>query len=58
MKVTYLNAISDALKEEMRRDEKMVIYGEDVAQFGNIFGVTATLPLLRRQSSAAPLARL
>ena len=40
MKVTYLNAISDALKEEMRRDEKMVIYGEDVAQFGNIFGVT------------------
>ena len=40
MKVTYGKAISDALKEEMRRDSKMVIYGEDVAQFGNIFGLT------------------
>lgn len=40
MKVTYGKAISDALKEEMRRDSKVVIYGEDVAQFGNIFGLT------------------
>lgn len=40
MKVTYAKAIGDALKEEMRRDPKVVVYGEDVAQFGNIFGVT------------------
>lgn len=40
MKVTYAKAIGDALKEEMRRDEKVLIYGEDVAQFGNIFGIT------------------
>ena len=40
MKVTYSQAISDALKEEMRRDERMFIYGEDVAEFGNIFGIT------------------
>lgn len=40
MKVTYARAIGDALKEEMRRDEKVIVYGEDVAEFGNIFGVT------------------
>lgn len=40
MKVTYGKAISDALNEEMRRDENVLIYGEDVAQFGNIFGLT------------------
>ena len=28
MKVTYANAIGDALKEEMRRDGKVLIYGE------------------------------
>lgn len=40
MKVTYGKAITDALNEEMRRDPKMVIFGEDVAEFGNIFGLT------------------
>lgn len=40
MIVTYGKAIGDALKEEMRRDKKMLIYGEDVAEFGNIFGLT------------------
>lgn len=39
MKVTYAKAIGDALKEEMRRDAKMVVFGEDVAEFGNIFGI-------------------
>lgn len=40
MQVTYAKAVGDALKEEMRRDPKVLIYGEDVAKFGNIFGVT------------------
>lgn len=40
MNVTYAKAIGDALKEEMRRDNKILLYGEDVAQFGNIFGIT------------------
>ena len=40
MQMTYLQAIGDALKEEMRRDDKILIFGEDVAEFGNIFGVT------------------
>lgn len=40
MNVTYSKAIGDALKEEMRRDGKVLLYGEDVAQFGNIFGIT------------------
>lgn len=39
MKVTYAKAIGDALKEEMRRDNKVVVFGEDVAEFGNIFGI-------------------
>ncbi len=40
MKVTYAKAIGDALKEEMRRDEKIIMIGEDIGEFGNIFGVT------------------
>lgn len=40
MKVTYGKAISEALCEEMRRDSKIILYGEDVAEFGNIFGLT------------------
>ena len=43
MKVPYVKAINDALKEEMRRDGKIVVYGEDVAEFGGIFGETRGL---------------
>ncbi|MDD5922158.1 MAG: alpha-ketoacid dehydrogenase subunit beta [Eubacteriales bacterium] len=43
MKVTYGKAITAALQEEMRRDDKVMIWGEDVAQFGNIFGLTRGL---------------
>lgn len=39
MKVTYAKAIGDALKEEMRRDNGVIVFGEDVAEFGNIFGI-------------------
>ncbi len=40
MLVTYGQAIGDAMKEEMRNDENVIVYGEDVAQMGNIFGIT------------------
>ena len=40
MQQTYLQAVAAALQEEMRRDDKILIFGEDVAEFGNIFGVT------------------
>jgi len=40
MQVTFSQAIGDAIKEEMRKDEDIIIYGEDVAEQGGIFGVT------------------
>ena len=40
MLVTYGQAIGDAIREEMRKDENVILYGEDVAQMGNICGIT------------------
>jgi 2-oxoisovalerate dehydrogenase E1 component beta subunit len=37
---TYLQAISDGLREEMRRDERVLMMGEDVGAFGGAFKVT------------------
>jgi pyruvate/2-oxoglutarate/acetoin dehydrogenase E1 component len=38
--MTYLEAISDALREEMRRDETVFCLGEDIGGFGGAFKVT------------------
>lgn len=38
--MTYLGAISDGLREEMRRDERVLVMGEDVGAFGGAFKVT------------------
>ena len=38
--MTYLEAISDALREEMRRDETVICWGEDIGAFGGAFKVT------------------
>jgi 2-oxoisovalerate dehydrogenase E1 component beta subunit len=38
--MTYLQAISDALREEMRADERVFVMGEDVGVFGGAFKVT------------------
>jgi len=38
--ITYLEAIREALAEEMRRDQKVFVLGEDVGPYGGAFGVT------------------
>jgi pyruvate/2-oxoglutarate/acetoin dehydrogenase E1 component len=38
--LTYLDAISDGLRSEMRRDETVICIGEDIAAFGGAFKVT------------------
>ena len=36
--MTYLQAISDGLREEMRADERVFVFGEDVGgKYGNAF---------------------
>jgi 2-oxoisovalerate dehydrogenase E1 component beta subunit len=40
MVVTYLQAISDALRDEMRRDRDVILLGEDIATFGGAFKIT------------------
>jgi pyruvate dehydrogenase E1 component beta subunit len=41
--ITYAQAINEAIAEEMRRDRSVILYGEDVANFGGIFRLTAGL---------------
>jgi len=41
--LTYLEAIREALLEEMRRDPKVFVLGEDVGSYGGAFGVTQGL---------------
>ena len=43
MKMTYREAIRLALKEEMKRDERVFIIGEDVGKFGGAMAVTKGL---------------
>ncbi len=43
MEQTYLKAINQALHEEMRRDENVLVIGEDVAELGGAFKVTEGL---------------
>jgi pyruvate/2-oxoglutarate/acetoin dehydrogenase E1 component len=39
--ITYLDAISQAIREEMRRDEAVFLLGEDVGAYGGAFKVSA-----------------
>src|SRR5688572_11077782 len=41
--ISYLEAIREALFEEMRRDPKVFVLGEDVGAYGGAFGATAGL---------------
>jgi pyruvate/2-oxoglutarate/acetoin dehydrogenase E1 component len=38
--MTYLQAISDGMREEMRADERVFVMGEDIGTFGGAFKVT------------------
>ena len=38
--ITFKQAVADALAEEMRRDEKVFMMGEDMGVYGGCFGVT------------------
>ena len=41
--LTMSEALNEALHEEMRRDEKVLVIGEDIAGMGGLFQVTAGL---------------
>ena len=41
--ITVKQAIADALREELRRDEKVFLIGEDIGLYGGGFGVTSGL---------------
>jgi len=41
--ITYRQALNEALDEEMARDEKVFLMGEDIAIYGGAYGVTAGL---------------
>jgi 2-oxoisovalerate dehydrogenase E1 component beta subunit len=43
MELTYLEAISDALRLALREDDRVLLLGEDVGAFGGAFKVTAGL---------------
>src|SRR5512135_1343468 len=40
---TFIQAINEAMREEMRRDESVFIIGEDVGRYGGLFRVTRNL---------------
>ena len=41
--LTFVQAINEALAEELERDENVFIMGEDVGSFGGVFGATKGL---------------
>ncbi len=43
MQMNMVQAIGDALRHEMKRDNRVVVLGEDVAKVGGVFRVTAGL---------------
>jgi pyruvate/2-oxoglutarate/acetoin dehydrogenase E1 component len=42
-KISYSQAINEAMAEELARDERVFLMGQDVGAFGGVFGVTAGL---------------
>ena len=42
-KITYCDALNEAMYEEMARDDKVFVIGEDVDQYGGVFNLTRRL---------------
>ena len=41
--LTYAQALNEALREEMTRDQRVLVLGEDIGEYGGIFTVTRGL---------------
>ncbi|MEM4353094.1 MAG: alpha-ketoacid dehydrogenase subunit beta [Candidatus Caldarchaeum sp.] len=41
--ITYVEALNEALREEMRRDSSVIVFGEEVALAGGVYKVTKDL---------------
>lgn len=41
--ITYIEAVAEAIDQEMERDDDVILFGEDVEEFGGNFGETAGL---------------
>ncbi|MEO0481186.1 MAG: alpha-ketoacid dehydrogenase subunit beta [Planctomycetota bacterium] len=41
--MTLLEALNDAMRTEMRNDDRVVVFGEDVGKKGGVFGTTANI---------------
>ncbi len=37
----YVDAVSDALRVAMRRDQRVILLGQDIAEYGGVFKITA-----------------
>ena len=46
--IRYIDAINQAHHEEMARDERVIIMGEDVGRKGGVFGATMGLLASRK----------
>ena len=42
-RVRYIDAVNEAMKDEMRRDESIFLMGEDIGRYGGLFRVTRNL---------------
>jgi acetoin:2,6-dichlorophenolindophenol oxidoreductase subunit beta len=42
--LSYAAAIGEALRHEMRKDRRVFLLGEDIGQYGGLFGVTKGPP--------------
>ena len=45
-KLKYIKAISEALSEELQRDENVCYFGEDTGEFGGVWG---TAPMFQKK---------
>ena len=42
-RMTYGEAIRDGLRQSMKKDDRVYIFGEDVAEYGGVYGITKGL---------------